>query len=242
MHDDALAGIRPVTNTSDITRRDTSPGLSHEVATAAVEGRTLIAPGSPGSDVQAILNTVADVAKQLEALGPRPVATGSLPSITDARTPFNGDTLTGTLVRHGLTQNEAHDAGPRLRDLVPVLPAMLRQVREATPGNRAVVYRACLATLAEITTIVEGWADSVEQSALSDAAQHAYDNQRRVLTTNAAQAREQLKVLSQERVDGYLTAIATARADAKAEAAQARIAELEAMILTAAKKPSKSAE
>lgn len=219
-----LTDISPVNTFRATPAADSRP----DVIAASRRGRSLIKAGDPGHDIQALFDEQDQLTGALDQLGPRPTATGSLPSIPDPRLPFNGDSLAGVLRKHGLSQMDVENGAHRLRDLASILPAMRRQIGDASASTREAVHKACIAATKEILTTLEEWAPAIAASCKSDDRILSWETQHARLIGAKQRVQGRLKTISHERFEGYLVAVDNAET-------RARVARIESLAMAAAK-------
>lgn len=223
MHD--LAGITPI---NQVVTKSTA-AMRPDVIAASKRGAGLIKEGDPGYDIQALFDALAAVNGDREKHGDRPVATGALPSIPDARFPFNGDSLAGALRKHGLSQQTVDGAASRLRGFTSIIPDMRRELQHASSSTRTEVHAACVALLKEALAEVDSWADAVADSCFSDDVLLSWDTTNTRLVGEQARIQDRLKALSHDRIESYLVAVDAAET-------KARIAHIERLAMAAAEK------
>lgn len=241
---DILDGIRPVNMTLPVTQnnsemirtgigRGVAPAFSADALTSSVKGRGLIREGMHGHHVQALYDGIADIDAQIEALGSRPVIRSAIPALPDPSAPFAGNTIRGLLREKGLSQHEAEACGSALDSLKGILPNMRSAILSASGSTRVATFNATRIITQAILDELNKLEADVMASAPEEQAQREYDARVRGLTSAKQQKKDALARFGADAISNYCLAVDNATT-------AARIQQLEAQLVNAAKRAAKA--
>ncbi|MGY3856600.1 hypothetical protein [Aeromonas intestinalis] len=204
-------GVMPTQNGSTLTHAPVPPALQADAIASSVEGRGIIKPGMPGYQVQELYDQLAGTELELAKLGKRPVATASIPNMSDSRAPFGGKSVSDLLRASDIPAVHIQSEAARLRHMSAVLPEIRRGLMAASGESRASAYRAALVTAKAIVSELEAWGPDVLKSAEQEPGARAYDSIKRNLEARLRSGKAALARLSAESVGNFVNAVTSAR-------------------------------
>lgn len=210
---DILDGVKPVNislpatqNQSEILTRysRTIPAMTPDAIAASVAGRK----AGLVHDVQQLFDDLHKCEQEMNDLGPRPVATDSIPAITDPTSPFGNNRSLGNVLRDaGLSQMEVDAVAARLRPTISILPDLRHGLLAASGSTREAAFKGSLAVIDAIRAELKSWEKAVLASAKQEPFAREWDSKKQALESAKGRARAALALVSAERIENYKTAV-----------------------------------